>query len=460
MTTERVLDVAVVGAGISGLATAFWLDRAELDVAVFEAGERVGGAMETWRRDGWLFEQGPNTVLESHTAVTDLLRDAGLDDQRLEASPAGKQRFLYKGGELVPLPMSPPALLTTPLFPWTAKLRRLGEPFVQRRVDEREETVADFVRRRLGRPILDYAVGPFVSGVWAGDPERLSVDWSLPRLAELERHHGSLLRGAIASRREPKEPGKISRPAMIGLTDGFESLARRLAERIGDVRTGCRVAALTRQGEGKEQGLYRLEISGGASEPVHARRVVLATSAAAAAEILSGATGGASALLADVPYSPVVVASLGFARSQVAHPVDGFGFLVPRVEAPRILGCLFPSSLFPGRAPEGHVALTAFLGGRTDPGVLELDDDEIVAAALHDLRAPLGLSGDPVVARVRRWERALPQYELGHGRFVERVAEIERDLPDLDFAVNWLNGTSVPDCIRRAKEVACAILQC
>jgi oxygen-dependent protoporphyrinogen oxidase len=435
------LDVLVVGAGISGLTAAFRLARAGKRVAVLEAAERVGGAIETFSEGPWRFEMGPNTVLENNEAVGRLIADAGLAGDKLTAAPAAKRRYLYKGGELVPLPGGPGGFLKTPLFPAGSKLRLLREPWIGRPPEETEESIAQFVRRRLGTAFLDYAVGPFVSGVYAGDPERLSVRWAVPKIYALERDHGSLIRGALARRKGPAPGG-----AMISFREGLEELPRRLAREIGDVRTGVSCSRVVRV-----DGGFRVETSAG---PVEADRVVLAVPADVAARLLEEATAGASRIFAEIPYAAVAVTSLGWRRADVAHSLAGFGFLAPRKEGLRVLGCLFPSEIFPGRAPEGHVALAAFGGGRTDPEFAGWEEDRIVRTVLEELRGPLGLKGDPAFVRVRRWPRAIPQYEVGHGRFVERAQEIERSLPGLRFAGNFLGGVSVPDCIRNASAVA------
>lgn len=435
------LDVAVVGAGISGLAAAFRLSRAGLRVAVLEAADRVGGAIETLVDGAWRFEMGPNTVLESHESVGRLIQDCGLESEKITAAPGAKRRYLSKNGRLVPLPGHPLGLIRTPLFPASAKLRLLREPWIGRPPAGTEESLAGFVRRRLGQPFLDYAVGPFVSGVYAGDPERLSARWAVPRVHELEKEHGSLLRGAFARRKGPKPGG-----AMISFRDGLEALPRRLAREIGDVRTGVACHKVVRSGDG-----FRIETTAG---PVEAGRVVLTVPADAAARLLEDATDGASRLLTEVPYAPVALVSLGWRRADVGHPLDGFGFLAPRKEGLRLLGCLFPSTIFSGRAPEGHVALAAFAGGRTDPEIVGWDEDRIAATVLAELRGPLGLRGEPAFVHVRRWPRAIPQYELGHGRFVERANEIEKALPGLHIRGNFVGGISVPDCIRNATALA------
>ena len=442
-------DVLVVGAGISGLTAAFHLLRGGLDVAVVEASDRVGGAIRTLREGGWTFEQGPNTVLESRPAVGRLIREAGLEGRKLAASPAAKKRFLWKGGRLLPLPSGPGSFLTTPLFPASAKLRLLREPFIGRAPAGTEESIAQFVRRRLGQAILDYAVGPFVSGVYAGDPERLSVQWAVARIYALERDHGGLIRGALAKR---KGAGSGFGPGggMISIAGGLEELPRWLAEVVEEVRTGLACRSVRVGGAG-----FAVETD---RETLHAREVVLAVPADALAGILAEASGGRSRAFAEIPYAPVVVASYGFRRADVRHPLDGFGFLAPRKESLRLLGGLFPSTLYPDRAPEGHVAIAAFAGGRTDPGILDLDDDALHAALLADLDRALGLQGDPVVRHVTRWPRAIPQYELGHGRFVDLARALERELPGLHLAGNFIGGVSVPDCIQNATDLAETIL--
>jgi oxygen-dependent protoporphyrinogen oxidase len=243
---------------------------------------------------------------------------------------------------------------------------------------------------------------------------------------------------------------------MFSFPRGLEELPRRLAREIGDVRTGVAAQRIVLQEEGRREEGFRVETSAGA---VDAAQVVTALPADGTARLLADATGGRSRLLAEIPYAAVATVSLGYRRSDISHALDGFGFLAPRGEGLRMLGCLFPSQLFPGRAPEGHVALAAFLGGRTDPGIVQQDDAGILATVEDDLRRALGARGAPVLATVRRWPRAIPQYEIGHGRFVERAAEIERDLPGLHLGGSFLRGVSVADCIKNGTELADAVLR-
>jgi oxygen-dependent protoporphyrinogen oxidase len=443
LVTE-IVDALIVGAGISGLTTAFRLARGGWRVAVVEAAGRVGGAMETHPDGPWRFELGPNTVVENHEAVARLIRDAGLESEKIVAAPSARRRYLYKDGGLISLPSGPVSFLATPLFPPGAKLRLLKEPWIGRPPEGAEESIAAFVRRRLGQSFLDYAVGPFVSGVYAGDPERLSVRWAVPRIWKLEQDHGSLLRGAFARRKGPAPGG-----AMISFRDGLETLPRKLATEIGNVRTGVAVQRIVRIDP--VGGGYRAETSAG---PIEAKRIVLAVPADVAARLLDEATAGASRLFEQIPYAAVAILALGWLRADVGHPLAGFGFLSPRKEGLRTLGCLFPSELFPGRAPEGHAALAAFAGGRTDPEIVTWDEDRIAKTLIEELRGPLSLRGEPAWKLVRRWPRAIPQSEIGHGRFVDRAREIEQALPGLHIGGNFLGGISVPNCIQNGTELA------
>lgn len=432
---------------MSGLAAAFHLARAGLAVSLVEASERVGGVLDT-RRDGeWLVELGPNTVAERRP-LAELIEQSGLAGERLPASAAAAgRRYLWRRAALQAMPQSPQEILSSPLLDWRGKMALAREPWVPaRRESGDDESVGAFVRRRFGSQALEVFAAPFVAGIHAGDPERLSMRWTLPRVLALEESHGSVLRGLRAARRSG---GPGLRQPVVSFRGGLVTLVDRLRAAIPDVRTGWKAV-----GVGRRSDVFTVEGGGGA---LSAPRIVVATPAPEAATLLHAASDGASAPLGELRYAPLAVLALGFRRDQVAHPLDGFGFLAAPGSGLSLLGCLFASSIFPGRTPAGHVLFTCFLGGMTAPQLVERDDAEIVRLAREDLERTLGARGEPAHVVVRRWPRAIPQYELGHGRFVTLAEELEARLPGLRLAGNWLHGAGVADCVERGAAVARAL---
>jgi len=439
----KKFDVAVLGAGISGLTAALQLREAGAKVVVLEERSRVGGCIKTWSGEGFLFELGPNTVLNNSFEIDEVCSKAGLLDKRIEASPAAKKRFIVRRGRLVPLPAGPLRFLTTRLFSPAAKLRLLKEPFVGRKKRDNEESIAAFVRRRLGGEFLDYAVGPFVSGVYAGDAERLSVEHAVPKIFALEREYGGLFRGALAKRKGPAPSG-----VMFSFPRGLSSLPLAIAEKLGgDVRTGTRVVSAAHSE--KEFEVYTEDFSK-TEGVVKARAVISALPAKAASEVFQEMDASFAGVVSNLPYADVAMVCLGFRREGVGHPLDGFGFLVPEVEERFELGCLFTSSLFPGRAPEGHVALTAFIGGAVHPERAALCDEDLLSRSMSDLKELLSINKEPVFSRIERWRPAIPQYNLGHSCFKEAAESCEREHPGLFVSGNLLNGVSVGNCITNA----------
>jgi protoporphyrinogen/coproporphyrinogen III oxidase len=442
--TDRY-DIAVLGAGISGLTAAFWLKRAGFSVACLEASERPGGSITTWSGEGFRFELGPNTVLNNALEIDRLCEAAGILCERITAAPASKKRFIVKDGKLLALPGGPVGFLTTPLFSAGAKLRLFKEPFIGRA--SREETIAQFVRRRLGEELLQYAVGPFVSGVYAGDPEKLSVRHATAKIYALEEKHGSLIRGAIAKRKGPAPAG-----GLFSFPEGLGYLPATLAASLGEgYAPTTSVTSVERAGDGY---LVRARSASGETREISARAVVSTLPAKAAGAALAPLGGDFPSRIPALPYADVALVCMGFRRDQIAHPLDGFGFLAPEVEGRHVLGCLFTSSLFPGRAPEGHVALSAFVGGAMHGDRVAVPEEEIVRRTVQDLRPLLGITGEPVLTRVVAWRPAIPQYVVGHGANKEAAAVLEASCPGVFISGNLLYGVSVGDCIKNATAVA------
>ena len=449
--TPTPLDYAIVGGGISGLSVAWFLRERGAVVQVLEAAATVGGTLQSETRDGFLVECGPNSTLENTDALHTLIEGAGLANVLQSASPAGKRRYILRDQRLEPLPLGLGAFLRTPLFSMRGKLRLCAEPFIGRA--SAEESVASFVRRRLGQEFLDWAIDPFISGVYAGDPERLSVRAATAKVYALEAAYGSLMGGMVRRALQGKRSGPTPAGRMIAFAGGMHTLAQGVATALGTgvVRTQARVTALHLG----EDALWRLRIA--SDEPAQetiARRVILSLPAKHAAELLTPLAPEAATLLRTIPYPAVASVALGFRRDQVQHPLDGFGFLVPRRCGVETLGALFSSSLFPDRAPAGHVLLTAFLGGARHPAIADWSEEAIVHQALLDIAPILRITGDPILRSVTRWPRAIPQYELGH---LERIATIDQALakfPGLYTRSNWRDGISVADCVRNARDFA------
>ncbi|MEN8181713.1 MAG: protoporphyrinogen oxidase [Myxococcota bacterium] len=432
------MDVVVVGSGIAGLAAASELVRAGLDVLVCEAAEEPGGVIRSVQRDGYCFEQGPNTFRVGAPFAAFLDRH-GLGERLLAASPASRQRFLVQEGKLVPVPSDPLRLATTPLLSGRGKLRLIREPFVARG-DPTGESVAGFASRRLGPEVCERLVGPFLTGIYAGDEARLGAEAVFPSLVEYERRHGSIVRGALSSAfSRGRERG---RPGIYSGRQGIADLLAPLVAALGDrLRVSTRVEALAGDGAG-----WRVEIAGPEGQSsLSTRALILATPSASAARLLAPVEAEAGRLLEEIEYAPVASVALGVDPSSAREAVRGFGFLVPRDEGEALLGCLFMSQLFPGRAPEGRELLTCLLGGVRRPEVLDDDDDALAGRALDSVRRLLGLRGEEAVLGVARWARAVPQPDPAHPRRVQRLAALIADLPPLALAGSYLAGVSVSD---------------
>ena len=444
--------VAVIGGGLTGLTAAWELQRAGFDPVVFEAASRVGGAIGAHRDGEWLHELGPNSLLEGSGEVANFIDTLGLGERRLYAAASAQKRYIVRGGRPVALPDSPLSFATTPLFSFSAKLGLVGEPWRARGPADGSESVAGFVERRLGREFLDYAINPFVGGVYAGDPRLLSVREAFPKLHALEQEHGSLLRGAWAKRNASGGPkGRI-----FSFAAGLEELPQTIARDLGAaVRLEVIVRAIRRRGEAWE---VESAAAGGLGSNETFAAVVVALPGDAIAALPFENVPGAPKLaeLREIAHPPVASVFTGYRRADVADALDGFGMLVPEVERRQILGALFSSTLFPGRAPLDHVALTSFVGGMRSPELGRRGDSDLVALVQSELTQLLGVRAPPVYTHVRRWPRAIPQYTLGHERFKAHFTQIESGAPGLYFGGNSRDGISLANCIASGRRLALA----
>jgi protoporphyrinogen/coproporphyrinogen III oxidase len=450
--------VVVIGAGISGLTAAWWLRRSGIEVTVLEKNPWVGGTMRTLREDGWLVETGPNSALETTPLFSEMFSGLGITDEHLYADPASNKRYILRDGRLCALPMSPGAFLGTKLWSTSGKLRLLKEPFVGRAVEE--ETIAQFVERRLGKEFLDYAINPFVAGVYAGDPGQLSVRAAFPKLYALEEKYGGLIKGMIRGRRERKRRAETAkdRAKMFSFRMGMQTFPLAISSALGDrVRLNAEVEKIGipgsdgRKNEDSFTVSYR---SNGVPETLTAEAVIIAAPSASAATLISPYASLLASALERMYHPPVAEVFLGFNEGAFKHPLDGFGYLVPECEQRSILGTIWSSALFPGRAPEGHVALTTFVGGSRQPEIASRDDSSLLDIVRSEINDIMGGKSEPVYSRVVRWPRAIPQYLVGHLGVMRQIERFEKDHPGVFLCSNYRGGIAVGDCVMNGKAIA------
>ncbi|MEK7684411.1 MAG: protoporphyrinogen oxidase [Verrucomicrobiota bacterium] len=444
--------VAIIGAGITGLSAAYRLRQSQVPVTVYEAGGRVGGVIRTLRQEGYLAEYGPNTLLETSPKITELVRELGLAGRRLDSDPRAKNRYIVRGQKPVNLPDSALLFLATKLFSASAKLRLLLEPFIGRA--NHEESVAEFVKRRLGQEFLDYAIDPLVSGIYSGDPFRLSIQHAFPKVYELERKYGSLIKGQILGAPERKRRQEVSKAhaKKFSFDEGLQVLPDTLHARLGNaVRLNAVVVGVTQNQEG---WTVKFSSGGGLEQEEHA--AVLFAGPAYQLPRIQWDTQLPLDMgpFAEIHYPPVASVVLGFRREHVAHPLDGFGMLIPGVEGFGILGAVFSSSLFPDRAPAGHVTLTAYVGGARHPELALQSEEAMVQLTLKDLRTLLGVNGPPTFQHIAVFKKAIPQYEVGFGRFKELMDKVEEKAPGLFLAGHFRHGISLSDSLLSGLQTA------
>ena len=472
MKTDRVV---VIGGGLSGLAAAHRIHerartmRRPVELTVLEAKDRLGGVLWTDRFEGFTLEGGPDSFITNKPWAIELCHRLGLSDQLIETDSNHRRSFVVRNGRLVPVPegfvlMAPHRLtpiLTTPILSWRGKLRFLMDMVIPRRDDESEESLAAFVRRRLGREALDRLVQPLVAGIYTADPNDLSLKATLPQFLAMEREHGSLI---LAGWRESRRRGGrgLERQAsgarygmFVTLADGMDTLPRALAQALpeGIVRTGTAVRRISRN---EPVSPWLIELLDG--PPLEADAVIVATEAHAAARFLDSQDPLLALQLRAIPYASSLIVNIAYRRDQISHPLDGFGVVVPAIEGRPILAVSFLSVKFPNRAPAGSVLLRVFIGGATHPEQMDLDDQAVTELVRSELSSLIGASGEPLLTRVGRHPRSMPQYNLGH---LDRVANIRRHLAKysrLYLAGVAYDGVGIPDCVHSAEMTADSLL--
>jgi oxygen-dependent protoporphyrinogen oxidase len=387
--------------------------------------------------------------------VAALLGALGLADRVVSASPAARHRYVVRRGKLLPLPTSPAELLTSRLLSNAAKLAVFGEPFVEPGDSPVEESIAGYVRRRFNQEVLEYVANPFVAGIFAGDPEQLSIRYALPGVYAMEQAHGSVIKAMVQRARAKRgtDDPPADDGALVSFRDGMQELTDALARDLGSaVRLRAAATQVRRGPKGWAVGaaFQANELYDGVVYAAPAHRT----------DEIDLAFEGADRLktLASIPHPPVAVLVLGFRREEVSHPLDGVGFLVPEVERKHVLGVLFSSTVFPGRAPEGHVTLTAFVGGVRNPDLANADVNTLTARVHDDLRTLLGARGEPTFRAGQLWPKAIPQYTLSHGRYNDIMDDAERRNPGLALAGSYRDGVAIGDVITLADQAAARVL--
>ncbi len=446
-------SVAIIGAGITGLTAAFYLKRQGVPVTVYEASGRVGGVIQSVRKDGFLAEFGPNTILETSPKIAQLVRDAGLEARKLATDPKAEARYVVRYGRPIEMPGNPLGFFTTPLFTAKAKLAVLREPFIKPRRDGIEESIGQFVVRRFNQEFLDNAIDALVAGIYAGDPNQLSLPHAFPKLKALEDNYGSMIKGQIFGARDRKKSGEVAkdRAAKFSFDEGLQVLPDTLAAQLGDsLKLNTPVMKLTQTANG-----WRVTTTPGETE---FGAVIYCGTAYKLAElqldVRAALPRSPTVTFSEISYPPVGAVVLGFRREDVVHPACGFGMLIPKIEGFKILGTIFSSALFPNRAPAGHITLTSYIGGARYPELGLLPSEKLVDATMADLRVLLGVKAQPVFLHAKTWPQAIPQYNVGYGKYRDLLNEIERMSPNLFFAGHYRDGVSLGDSIVSGVNIA------
>lgn len=462
-TTKK--DIVIIGGGISGLATLHYLKRLapETDVALYEASDRLGGVIGTDIVDGFVCEWGPNGVLDRSGAARELAEELGIGDQLESANENAKNRYILRGGKLKPVPMSAGSFISSGVISGRAKLRLFAEPFTKPGGVE-DESIYSFATRHFGAEVADYMIQPMVTGIYAGDAARLSVRSCFPLLYALDKEKGSLVRGMIARRKASKKnknsestngTGAERKGSMRLLSlkpAGVHTLIDALEKRRSEsTHTG---KAATEIKKSSTDGATTYDVSFADGSSVSASKLILAIPSYKTAELLRPLSGTLGDTLAKIPYSPITVVCLGYPDSAAGGALDGFGFLAPPKEKRSILGAIWSSSIFSGRAPAGKFQLRVMLGGSAEFGGPEQSDDEIINRVRNELSEIMGINTAPEMTRIYRFNRAIPQYTVGHHKILKALREGLTDFPGLYLNGNAYAGIGVSECLTASEKIA------
>lgn len=440
--------ICIIGGGISGLVSAYLLKQQGFDVTLFDKNETLGGNIQTRKIDGFLIEEGPNSLLKSPRLV-DLIKDLELENELLPTKPTAKKRYILQNGKLKALPMSIAKMVFGDFFSLKAKLRLLKEPFIKTK-SSGNESVAEFFERRLGSEIVEKAADPFIAGIYAGKPENLSIKSSFPRLYELEQNYGSLLLGSLRSKTEKADKNF---PRSFTFKNGIQTLTDRLAENLGEcIKTETEVIGITKLSDGN------FLVKTDSSEEVF-DSVIISTPAGSCAKLIQSLDKNLSQQLREIYYPPVAMVFFGIKQENIGFDLDGFGFLIPSSERRKILGTLWNSSVFANRSPKGYHLLTTFVGGSRNADVFEQTDEQLFELVFSELKSILDIKEKPNFQHIKRWHKAIPQYNLGYYKIESAIENFEHQNKGIYFCSNFYRGVSVGDCVKNAYKIVQEIVK-
>lgn len=441
---------AILGAGISGLTSAFWLKKNNFDFVILEKENQVGGSMQTIRKDGFQIDFGPNSGLETTPLIRQIVDEIGFSDQMVYASESSNKRFILRNNQLHELPTSPVAFISTKLFSTKAKLRLFAEPFIGKSADGYYQSMSEFVSRRLGQEFLDYAIDPFVSGVFAGDPNKLSVKSAFPKLYRLEEVYGGLIKGMIKGAKERNQRAEQSKQnaKMFSFINGMQSFANAIADTMKDnILLNANVQKIEKYNE-QWKIIYSLNNE---SREIIVDKVVSTIPVYAAEKLFTPIDKEFQSHANEIYYPPVMVLYLGYKKAQVETPLDGFGFLIPSKEKKNFLGAIWSSSIFPNRCDDDKAAFTLFIGGARAPHLFEMEKQKLIEIVIKEFQDVMKINGEPILVEHKLWNKAIPQYNIGYIEHENYFDKFEKDNPGIILSGNYRGGISVGDCIKNSE---------
>ncbi|HEX3073105.1 MAG TPA: protoporphyrinogen oxidase [Ignavibacteriales bacterium] len=446
-------QVVVLGAGISGLAAAYWLHKDGIEPFILESKPEPGGAIESLHQNGFMYDRGPNSGMETTPLISQLAEETGIKDEMVYANSAGDKRYILRDGVLKPLPMGPKDIIFSDLFSVAGKLRLFAEPFIGKSEDGYYQSVSQFVRRRLGQEFLDYAINPFVSGVYAGNPDDLSVKSAFPKLYRLEEVYGGLIKGMIKGAKERKKSAEKSKQSakMFSFKKGMQELPNAIAAKLKDrIEYGASIESVSKSGP-----TYKITYTqNGEKKTVETKVILSAMPAYIAAKVFAGMDGVLSNHMESIFYPPVMTVYACYDKAAIGRPLDGFGFLIPEKEKQPFLGAIWTSVLFPERTTEGTASFTLFIGGARNRQVLTMKEDEIIKPALKNFEKIMNIGKKPVYLNNKFWPLAIPQYNIGYIEHEKYFDHFEKENKGIILSGNYRGGIALGDCVKNSRLAA------